>query len=122
MVATAVIVWLTVLVGTYVSFPQYRATPPEGMADLARYPRALLLSKADTAWLHGVGMEIKEHVPWIAAMLTTAVAFVAVRYRSILLSDPGLRRMAFTLLAISFLLLSSVGGLGVLINKVAPLQ
>ena len=27
-------------------------------------------------------MEIKEHIPWIAAMLATAAAFIATRYRS----------------------------------------
>ena len=35
----AITLWLTVIVGTYVSFPPYRATPPEGLTDLARYPR-----------------------------------------------------------------------------------
>ena len=29
-VATAVALWLTVIVGTYVIFPPYRATPPAG--------------------------------------------------------------------------------------------
>jgi hypothetical protein len=67
-------------------------------------------------------MEIKEHVPWIAAMLATAVAFVAVRYRAQLLRDGALRRVATTLLAICFLLVSFVSLLGVFINKVAPLE
>ena len=34
----AVLCWLSVLIGTYVIFPSYRATPPEGTLDLARYP------------------------------------------------------------------------------------
>jgi hypothetical protein len=67
-------------------------------------------------------MEIKEHVPWIAAMLATAVAFVATRYRSKLLTDMRLNDMATTLLAICFLLASTVGVLGIFINKVAPLE
>ena len=118
----AVTLWLTVLVGTYVNFPPYRATPPEGVTDLARYPRSLIQSNPSTAWLHAFAMEIKEHVPWIAAMLATAVAFVAVRYRSALLRDPLLRRMAMTFLAICFILASFAGVLGILINKVAPLE
>jgi hypothetical protein len=67
-------------------------------------------------------MEIKEHVPWITAMLATAVAFVAVRYRARLLGDAPLRSMTTALLAICFLLVSFAAVLGVLVNKVAPLQ
>jgi heme A synthase len=118
----AVALWLTVLVGTYVSFPPYRATPPEGLTDLARYPRSLLQSNPGTVWLHSFAMEIKEHVPWIAAMLATAVAFVGVRYHSRLLNDASLRRMAMMLLTICFVLVSFVSLLGVFINKVAPLE
>lgn len=119
---TAVALWLTVLVGTYVNFPPYRATPPDGVTDLSRYPRSLLQSRPDTVWLHSFAMEIKEHAPWIAAMLATAVAFVAMRYRSQVLSDVRLNRMGTTLLAICFVLVSAVALLGVLINKVAPLE
>ena len=121
-VSAAAALWLTIIVGTYVSFPPYRATPPEGLGDLAAYPRALLRSDPGTAWLHSFGMEIKEHVPWIAAMLTTAVAFVAARYRGAVLRDKWLNRMATTLLAIAFVLSAGVGILGILINKVAPLE
>ena len=118
----AVALWLTVIVGTYVSFPSYRVTPPEGLTDLARYPRSLLQSRAGTAWLHSFAMEIKEHVPWIAAMLATAVAFVGMRDQPRLLRDGPVRRIAFTLLAICFALVSVVSLLGVFINKVAPLE
>jgi hypothetical protein len=55
-------------------------------------------------------------------MLSTAVAFISVRYRSQLLSDAQLNRMATALLAICFVLVSFVAILGVLINKVAPLE
>jgi hypothetical protein len=67
-------------------------------------------------------MESKEHMPWIASMLATAVAFVAVRYRSGLLGSARLRNMTFGLLAISFALVAFVSLLGVFVNKVAPLQ
>jgi heme A synthase len=122
MVAVAAMAWLTVIVGTYVTFPPYRATPPEGLTDLVRYPRALLLSNPQTAWLHSFAMELKEHVPWIAAMLATAAAFVAVRYRSRLLADAALRRMTTTVVAICFALVAAVAILGVFVNKVAPLE
>lgn len=119
---TAAMLWLAVLVGTYIIFPLYRVTPPEGAADLSQFPRSLLLANPDTAWLHAFAMELKEHVPWIASMLATAVAFVGMRYRSQLLNDAPLRKMAMTLLAICFVLVSVVGLLGIFINKVAPLQ
>jgi hypothetical protein len=122
LVLVAVLLWLTVLVGTYVTFPPYRATPPEGLMDLSRYPRSLIQSTAGAGWLHSFAMETKEHVPWIVAMMATAVAYVAVRYRSRLLSDPGLRRMATALLAICFVLIAYVALLGVFVNKVAPLE
>jgi len=119
--AAAVLLWLSVIGGTYVVFPMYRATPPEGIASLAQYPRALLMSSAETRWLHAFGMEIKEHVPWIAAMLATAAAFVVRRHRTTLLADGTLRRITGTLLAVSLVLVSWVALLGVFVNKVAPL-
>ncbi len=121
-VGTAVVLWLAVLGGTYIVFPLYRATPPEGLTDLSQYPRSLIQSNPGTVWLHSFGMEAKEHMPWIAAMLSTAVAFVSVRYRSHLLSDARLNRTATTLTAISFLVVAFVAMLGTFINKVAPLQ
>jgi hypothetical protein len=121
-VLTAVVLWLTVLIGTYITFPPYRATPPQGLTDLSQYPRSLIQSNPGTAWLHSFAMETKEHMPWIAAMLSTAVAFISARYRSRLLSDSQLNRMVTTLLAICFVLVSFVAILGVFINKVAPLD
>jgi hypothetical protein len=122
LLATAVMLWLTVLGGTYVVFPPYRATPPEGIAELSQYPRSLLTSNPQTAWLHSFGMEIKEHVPWIAAILATAFADNATRERAELLANKELKRMVTLMLAITFLLVAFVSVLGVFINKVAPLD
>ncbi|MDQ2929809.1 MAG: hypothetical protein M3Y05_03175 [Gemmatimonadota bacterium] len=121
-VAIALLLWLTVLVGTYIDLPPYRATPLAGLTDLGQYPEALLKSNPDTKWLHSFAMEIKEHVPWISAMLATAIAFVGTRYRSRLLTDSALRSTTLTLLAICFVLVAVVSLLGMFINKVAPLQ
>lgn len=122
MVGIAVSTWLAVLVGTYVVFPPYRVTPPAGLTDLAQYPRSLIQSKPETVWLHAFAMEIKEHMPWIAAMLTTAGAFIGHRYRTTILADRQLRTMLFALCAISFALVSLAAILGIFVNKVAPLQ
>jgi hypothetical protein len=119
-VAAAALLWLSVLGGTYILFPMYRAAPPEGIASLAGYPRALLMSSANTRWLHAFAMEIKEHVPWIAAMLATATAFIAHRHRATVLSDGSLRKVVSSLLVIVILLVSFVALLGVFVNKVAP--
>jgi hypothetical protein len=118
----AVVLWLAVLTGTYIIFPPYRATPPAGVTDLAAYPRSLVLASPETAWLHAFAMECKEHVPWIAAMLATAVAFTATRYRSRLLNDAALRNLAVTLLAVCFVLVAFAALMGTLVNKVAPLE
>ncbi len=119
---TAVLLWLAVLGGTYLVFPLYREAPPEGVTALADYPRAMLMANPDTRWLHAFGMEVKEHVPWIAAMLTTATAFVARRHRHTVLADGRMRRVMASLLVISLALVSFVGLMGVFVNKVAPLD
>lgn len=120
--AIAVLLWLSVLGGTYVVFPMYRAAPPEGAASLADFPRALLLASTETRWLHAFGMEVKEHMPWIAAMLATAAAALARRHGGgAMLADAGLRRMAGALLGTAFVLVAGAALLGVFINKVAPL-
>ena len=122
LVLIAALLWLAAISGTYVVFPLYRATPPEGLAELSRYPRALLLKNPGTRWLHAFAMEIKEHVPWIAAMLASAAAFVGVRHRSTLLGDRGPRRMVTTLTAVGFAIVGWIALLGVFVNKVAPLE
>jgi len=122
LVATAVLLWLAVIGGTYLVFPPYRATPPEGITDLSQYPRSLITSNPQTAWLHSFGMEIKEHVPWIAAILGTAVASIGFRHGSELLVNRDVKRMVTVMLAIAFLLVAVVALLGVFINKVAPVD
>ena len=61
-------------------------------------------------------------MPWIASMLTTAVASIALRYRRTALTNPSMRQMAFALLAVSFAVVTFVSLLGVFVNKVAPLD
>lgn len=122
LVLVAATLWMTVLGGTYIVFPPYRATPPEGLADLSQYPRSFLLANPGTAWLHRYAMETKEHVPWIAAMLATAAAFVGVRHRERLLEHPPIRRIVTGLTVTCFVLAAYVALLGVFVNKVAPLE
>ena len=122
MAISSTLLWLTVLGGTYLVFPPYRAVPPEGVLALAEYPKALLQSSSDTDWLHSFAMESKEHVPWISAMLVTAVAFVGKHYKARVMTDAGLNRLASWILSIAFTLVLYVALLGVFVNKVAPLE
>jgi hypothetical protein len=117
----AAMLWLTSVVGTLIVFPPYRATPPDGTLDLTAYPRSLILSDPETAWLHAYAMETKEHLPWIAVILATALAFIAWRARSTMLQDPRLRRMSMLLLALCLVIVGYISILGVFVNKVAPL-
>jgi hypothetical protein len=122
LVAVAVMLWIAVVTGTYVIFPPYRLAPAPGITDLAPYPRSLLLSKPDTAWLHAFAMETKEHMPWIASMLVTAVAFAGVRNRAALFRRGPVRDISAVLLVVAFALISFVALMGIFVNKVAPLQ
>jgi uncharacterized membrane-anchored protein len=122
LVATAVALWFTVIAGTFVVFPWYRTPPPADVADLGQYPRAFVLANPGTAWLHRFAMETKEHMPWIAAILGTAAAFVTTRYRSRLLDDDSLRNMTMLFLAVCLAIVAWASLLGVFVNKVAPVH
>jgi hypothetical protein len=122
LVAVCAALWTAVIGGTYLVFGPYRATPPEGLIDLAAYPRSLILANPSTSWLHAVAMELKEHVPWSAAMIATALAFVASRRSPSLMRDAQTRRFATVLLSICILLVTTAALLGTFVNKVAPLE
>jgi hypothetical protein len=120
--AMAILVWLTVIVGTYIIYPWYRAKPPAGTpaAMLANYPKYLLVSNPQTADWHEFGMESKEHVAWLSPILATAVAFVVSRYRHQIARDAHLRRALLILYGLAFFAASWAGLMGALINKAAP--
>ncbi len=127
MVATwtmAALAWATVLIGTYVLYPWYRAQPPEvtSSLQLQQYPRSHLLSSVRTAGWHRFGMEWKEHVAWFAPILATTVAFVVTRQRRELLHNPHLRRALLFLFTVSFFCAAIAGFFGAFINKAAPIR
>lgn len=118
----ALAAWLTVLTGTYIVFPWYRANPPEGTADLTGYPRAYLEADPDLATWHTFGAVWKEHVSWMAPILATAVAYVVYSYGTQLAAEPRLRRALIVLFSVAFLAATVGGVFGALLNKVAPVQ
>ena len=118
----AIIAWVTVVSGTYIVYPWYRAAPPEGTEDLADYPRSLLLSDPNTDLWHQLGMEWKEHIAWAAPILATAVAFMVMWYGRKLAHDDRLRYATIALFVLAFASAAVAGIFGAFITKAAPLQ
>ena len=117
----AIVAWLTVITGTWIVYPWYRARPPEGTTDLAAFPRNLLLSDEATAAWHTFGMEWKEHVAWLAPMLATSVAFVILYYGVHLIRERAMRLPLIIYFTLAFGAAGIAGLLGAFITKAAPI-
>ena len=117
----AIVAWLTVISGTFIAYPWYRATPPEGTTDLTEFPRSLLLSDPATAAWHTFGMEWKEHVAWIAPFLATTVAFVILYYGIQLVRRQEMRWPLIGAFTMAFGVAAVAGILGAFISKAAPI-
>jgi len=117
----AIVAWVTVITGTYIVYPWYRAVAPKG-ADLTQYPKAFLLNHANLAAWHNFGMEWKEHVAWLAPILATAVAFIVLRYGRQLAREPRIRQALITFFTLAFLTAAVAGLFGALITKAAPIH
>jgi len=111
--------WASVLTGTYLIYPWYRAVAPAG-ADLSAFPQRFLLADPSLERWHKFGMEWKEHVAWLSPILATAAAYLAVRYRSQLEEWVGVRRTVRVFLTLAFATGLVAGALGAALNKVAP--
>jgi lipopolysaccharide export LptBFGC system permease protein LptF len=121
----AIVAWLTVITGTFIAYPWYRAAPPEGVdtadpAQLTEFPRYLLLAQEKTAQWHEFGMEWKEHVAWIAPMLATAVAFAVAYYGIQLVRRGEIRTAILVFFTLAFLAAGVAGLFGAFITKAAP--
>jgi len=120
--AMAALAWLTVLSGTYIIYPWYRATAPAGTTNLAGYPRALLLSHPATQQWHLIGMEWKEHVAWLVPIAITMAAFIAIKYARDLRDHPQLRSALSGFVVISLLAAGIAGFFGAMLDKNAPVD
>jgi hypothetical protein len=120
--AMAVIAWGTVISGTFIVYPWYRAKPPEGTTDLTTFPRYLLLANDNTAAWHTFGMEWKEHVGWLAPFAATIVAFAVSYYGPSLAKKVGERRALMVFFIVAFATAAIAGMFGAFINKVAPVR
>lgn len=116
----AIVSFLTVITGTFIVYPWYRATAPEG-ADLTQYPRNFLLANPNLAAWHTFGMEWKEHVAWFSPILAVAVAYLVIKYGSTFAENKQLRRITMVLLILAFASAAIAGLLGAFITKAAPI-
>lgn len=118
----AILAWLTVMVGTYVVYPWYRAAAPEGTTDLSRYPRSLLLSDPDTDLWHKFAFEWKEHIAFVTPILATLVAVLVTYYGTRLVNSDRIRLVLMSLFVTAFVAAGIAGVFGALVTKVAPVQ
>jgi hypothetical protein len=118
----AALAWLTVLSGTYVVYPWYRAAAPAGVTNLSVFPRSLLLSNPATRQWHLIGMEWKEHVAWLVPIAITMAAFVAVKYARDLKHSKALRSALFGFVATSLFAAGIAGFFGAMLDKNAPVD
>lgn len=118
-IGLAVTAWITVISGTWLIYPGYRATPPAG-AKLEGYPKAWLVNDSATAWWHTFGMEWKEHIGWLAPFLATAVAVIVLMHADLVRQHPRFRKLLGVLFTTAFIATLVAAGLGAAINKVAP--
>jgi hypothetical protein len=116
----AAVAWITVVTGTYIVYPWYRAKPLEGVTDLTAYPRSFLKANEALSGWHVFGMEWKEHVAWISPILATAVFYIVLKYGTQLAEDKQLRNMTMVIYVLAFASAAVAGLLGALITKVAP--
>jgi len=119
----AVIVWLTVIIGTWVIYPWYQANSGESTGGaLNSPPQAYLQANENLKGWDEFGMEWKQHIAWFAPILTTAVAYVVIRYGSALASLPRVRNALLVLYIIGFAAAGLAAIFGALISRVAPVQ
>ena len=133
--AMAATAWATVITGTWIVYPWYRAelsvVGDEDFAGCADAilpnatcsPRDFLKSDVtgDTASWHNFGMEWKEHIAWAAPFLATAVAFIVTYYGPRIIKRPWLRTATIVMLVGGFGA-AVIGGLyGAFLNKIAPI-
>ena len=130
--AMAVTAWATVITGTWIVYPWYRAALAgddfSGCAgaivpSAACSPRDFLKSNVsgNTESWHGFGMEWKEHIAWAAPILATAAAFIVAYYGARLIQRPWLRVATLVMIVGAFGAAVIGGFYGAFLNKIAPI-
>jgi hypothetical protein len=111
----ALMAWLTVLTGTWVILPWYRASTPDS-------PKSLLLADPDTARWHTFADVWKTHLAWTSPLLATAAAFLVVYFGRSLARDATARRLVLVLFLGAFAVASISALIGSLVTRAAPIH
>jgi hypothetical protein len=119
-IAMAGAAWVTMIVGTFFGYAGYRATPRPGVVNLNAYPQKFLWADKGLAFWDTFGMEWKINSGWLIPFLTTAVAFVVLKYNRLLVRDLRLRKMLTNLFLMAFAVAIVGSMLGFILNTVAP--
>ncbi len=118
----ALLAWITVLTGTYIIYPWYRAAAPPGTVNLSGHPQRLLMSSSSTIGWHSIGMEWKEHVAWLVPISITMTTTVFIKYGRNLRNHPQLRTAVLGFTMVSFFAAGIAGFFGAMLNKHAPVE
>lgn len=97
----------------FLAAPTYITYYPEAKAEINAGP---------TPWVHGILMEIKEHIGLLEPMIMFSIAFLAWYHSDNLIDDKNSRTLIFALLAIAFLLAFTIMGMGAYIAKTGPIR
>ncbi len=122
LIVTAGLGWVAVLLGAYIVYPWYRAIPPAGVTNLAGYPQHLLMSSPLTTGWHGLGMEWKEHISWLAPIAMTMVAYVLIKHRLAMKKYPQIRTAVLVFALVALVSASVAGFFGAMIDSNAPVK
>ena len=116
--AMAAVAWLTVITGTWIVYPWYRARPLREQT-CGCFPLLPVGRSAEGAL--AFGMEWKEHAAWLAPILATVVVYLIHLYGEDLVKDARMRTVLMVLLTLAFVAAAVAGLFGALITKVAPI-
>lgn len=111
----AAVAWITVVSGTFIVYPWYRAPVEDS-------PRTILKADPAISQWHTFGMELKEHIGWLAPILATAVVFIVFWYGTELARNRKLRSITIWLFVAAFAIAAVAGLFGALITKVAAVS
>lgn len=115
MIAMAVAAWGTVVTGTWIVYPWYRAKLPTSA-------KSMLLADPNTADWHNFGMEWKEHIAWLSPILATLAAFIVVVMGVRLVQERKIVKAVMIIFVLAFAIAAVAGLFGALITKTAPVH
>jgi hypothetical protein len=111
----AAMAWVTVLTGTWIILPWYRAATPDS-------PKSRLLADPGTRQWHEFADVWKTHLAYMSPLLATAAAFFVAYYGPSLAHNRSVRRLVLGLFAGAFAVASIAALIGSLVTRAAPIS